>query len=168
MHNTDEDVATLAELAREQSLRIAVAESLTSGAVASTVGAGAGASVWFAGAVVAYQQDVKERVLNVPAGTDPCSAECAEQLATGVRELLVADVAVATTGVGGPEPDDGHPAGTVFLGWATAAASGSRFFTVDGDPAHVLVRTTAEAVRLLVELVSADGHVRERGGPQSS
>ena len=152
METTDEDVKALASIASESSLRIAVAESLTSGTVASAVGAGNDASAWFAGAVIAYQMDVKEHVLGVSAGTDPCSASCAEQMATGVRTLLNADVAIATTGVGGPESEGEHPPGTVYLGWATASGSGSQFLRVPGEPSHVLDRTTSEAVRLLVEI----------------
>jgi len=155
MENPDDDVNALAAIASESSLRIAVAESLTSGTVASAVGAGDDASAWFAGAVVAYQQYVKEHVLGVSAGTDPCSASCAEQLAKGVRSLLDADVAVATTGVGGPEAEGEHPPGTVYLGWATAGGSGSQFLRVHGEPSDVLDKTTSEAVRLLVEIARA-------------
>src|SRR5690349_20430325 len=119
-----EELAQLSRTARAEGLRIAVAESLTSGQVAHTVGAGEHAAEWFAGGIVAYLVDVKERVLGVPPGTDPCSATCAEQLAIGARELFDADVSVSTTGVGGPDPEDGHAPGTVFLGWATPTEFG--------------------------------------------
>jgi len=83
-----ESVDRVAGPAFERGLRIATAESLTCGVLAITLGKGADASDWFAGAVVAYRTDVKERVLGLRPGIDPCSAECAEQLAFGVRELL--------------------------------------------------------------------------------
>ncbi|PRB64000.1 CinA family protein [Microbacterium sp. MYb45] len=142
-------IERLSDLARERGLRVAVAESLTSGRLANTVGSGADASEWFAGGVVAYLTDVKERVLGLVPGTDPCSAACAEHLAIGARDLLDADVCVSTTGVGGPDPDGGHPPGTVYLGWATPDAVGHRRLALTGDPEEVLATTVEAAVRLL-------------------
>lgn len=143
------DLTTLSALARARGIRICVAESLTSGQLANTVGAGESASEWFAGGIVAYFTEVKERVLGLGPGTDPCSAECAEQLARGARELFDADLCVSTTGVGGPEPQDGHPPGTVYLGWATATDAGHRRLDLDGDPPEVLEGSVAAALRLL-------------------
>ncbi|MFY9714689.1 MAG: CinA family protein [Microbacterium sp.] len=139
----------LSELAAARRLRVCVAESLTSGQLASAVGAGADASDWFAGGIVAYLTDAKERVLGLAPGTDPCSAACAEQLAAGARRLFDADICVSTTGVGGPGSENGHPAGTVFLGWATPDAVGHRRLSLPGDPPSVLDATVAAATRLL-------------------
>ncbi|WP_307861119.1 CinA family protein [Microbacterium sp. SD291] len=139
----------MSEIARERHLRVCVAESLTSGRLANTVGAGEGASEWFAGGIVAYLTDVKERLLGLPPGTDPCSGACAEQLAAGALRLFDADICVSTTGVGGPGPEGGHPAGTVYVGWATASARGHRALSLVGDPQQVLDDATAAAVRLL-------------------
>ena len=82
----------LSEVAAERGLRICVVESLTSGRLASTIGAGDDAGDWFAGGIVAYLTDVKESLLGLTPGTDPCSAECAEQLAESARRLFDADV----------------------------------------------------------------------------
>lgn len=144
-----EDIDRLSDLASARRLRICVAESLTSGQFASAVGAGADASIWFAGGIVAYLTDVKERVLGLTPGTDPCSAACAEQLAAGARRLFDADICVSTTGVGGPGPEGGHPAGTVYLGWATPTAVGHRRLSLPGDPQSVLDASVAAATRLL-------------------
>lgn len=148
-----EQTEQLADAARAREVRIAVAESLTCGTLASTIGAGTDAENWFAGGVVAYQMEVKEDVLGVEPGIDPCSAACAEQLARGVKRLLGVDVAVSTTGVGGPDPQDGHPPGTVFIGWATASESGHRRLTLSGSPEDVLSQTVDASIALLVELV---------------
>lgn len=150
-HDTDthSHIVRLSELSSERELRIGVAESLTSGMLADTIGAGEGASGWFAGGIVAYFTDVKERVLGLTPGTDPCSAACAEQLAAGARTLFDVDLAVSTTGVGGPEPQGGHPAGTVYLGWATADDVGHRRLALVGDPEEVLAATVDAAVSLL-------------------
>ncbi|WP_313366293.1 nicotinamide-nucleotide amidohydrolase family protein [Microbacterium sp.] len=143
------DVSGLADLARSRHLRVAVAESLTSGALASAVGGGEGASTWFGGGIVAYLPEVKERVLGFPADRDPTSAECAEQLARAARELFDADVCVSTTGVGGPDAEDGHPAGEVYIGWATRDEVGNRRLELDGAPEDVLDATIEAAVQLL-------------------
>lgn len=142
----------LAAAAKDRGIRVAVAESLTCGMLASTIGASSGAEEWFAGGVVAYQTEVKEAVLGLKPGTDPCSAECAEQLARGLRELFGVDITVATTGVGGPDPQDGHEAGTVYLGWASADGIGHRLFQFSGSPEDVLAQTVDEAIGLLGEL----------------
>ena len=149
-------IQRLSELARERDLTVAVAESLTSGILASEVGKGESAGDWFAGGVVAYRMPVKTHVLGVPEGVDPCSAECATALATGVRALLQAGIAVATTGIGGPDAEDGHAPGTVYLGWATADEAGATPLQLDGEPEEVLSATVDHALQLLVRLAEGD------------
>lgn len=102
---------------------IAVAESLTGGQVVSTLVDVPGASASVRGGVVAYATDVKRDVLGVDAAllaaegaVDP---DVARQMAESVRRVLNADVGVATTGVAGPDPQDGKPVGTVFVAVAT-------------------------------------------------
>jgi nicotinamide-nucleotide amidase len=151
MTMADDTISRLAELARDRGLRIAVAESLTSGALASRIGAGERASEWFAGSIVAYQMQSKGDVLDVPQDIDPCSAECAELLASGALRLFGADIAVATTGVGGPDPQDGHDPGTVYLGWAVSDAVGHLEQDFSGEPKEVLDQTVDAAVSLLLD-----------------
>lgn len=161
----------LSEIARERGLKVCVAESLTSGRLANTVGAGADAADWFSGGVVAYRAETKERVLGIVPGTDPCSAACAEQLAVGALELFDADICVSTTGVGGPGPEGGHPPGTVYLGWATQLATGHRALAFPGAPAAVLDAATDAAVRLLLfhlEALRLPGPRRNKGQPGTS
>lgn len=150
------DIEELAREALDRDLSIAVAESLTCGHVANTVGAATRASDWFAGGVVAYTVATKERVLGLEPGTDPCSPQCATQLAVGVRELLDADIAVSTTGVGGPEPEGPHAVGTVYLGWATAGASGDHLLRLEGSPVEIIDETTRYAIRLLARLARGE------------
>ena len=98
---------------------LAVAESLTGGLVAAELAAVPGASKAFRGSVTAYATDLKRDVLGVDAAlldrrgaVDP---QVAAQMAAGVRKVLGADWGIATTGVAGPEPQDGQPVGTVFV-----------------------------------------------------
>jgi nicotinamide-nucleotide amidase len=147
----------VARVAREKGLTIAVAESLTSGDIACHLGAAPEASSWFAGGVVAYASEVKFKVLDVEPGP-VVSARCAAQMARGVARLLGADLAVAVTGVGGPGPDEGRPAGTVFV----AVSSGSTEEKViqhrfDGDPGQVVRLATVAALQALMTAVE-DSH----------
>ena len=143
----------IAQAAKDRDLHVGVAESLTCGMLSSTIGAGSDAEAWFAGGVVAYRTEVKESVLGMTPGIDTCSAQCGEEIAQGSMRVLVVDIAVSTTGVGGPDPQDGHPAGTVYLGWATADDTGHRFHEFSGEPEEVLEQTVDAALALLEELV---------------
>ncbi|WP_127473025.1 CinA family protein [Microbacterium sulfonylureivorans] len=147
-----DDVERLARLCRARDVSVAVAESLTSGLLASAVGSGPEAGDWFCGGVVAYRTEVKVSLLGVARGVDPCSEACARQLARGARALLHADISVATTGVGGPDPEGGHEPGTVYLGWATADDDGALFLNLTGPPERVLARAVDESLVLLGDL----------------
>ncbi|MER5298873.1 CinA family protein [Streptomyces lasiicapitis] len=98
---------------------LAVAESLTGGLVAAEVTAVPGASQVFRGSVTAYATELKQQVLGVDgallAARGAVDADVALQMAAGVRGLLGADWGLATTGVAGPDPQDGKPVGTVFV-----------------------------------------------------
>lgn len=150
MTETEERIADLASRA---DARVAVAESLTGGALSSALAKATNAQKWLAGGVVAYQMATKQRVLGVAAGVDPCSAACATQLAVGVRSLLPADIAVAVTGVGGPDPEDGHPAGEVFI--AVSSAEGERWWhqSFSGSPADIVEQTVRAALERLLSVL---------------
>src|SRR5215210_2960067 len=110
-------VDEIADLAQRHGLRIGAAESLTGGAVSSALGMGSGASEWYAGTVVAYSPKVKFDVLQVTPGP-LVSEQCALEMAQGAADVLGADATVSTTGAGGPGSEEGHPAGTVYVGVA--------------------------------------------------
>jgi nicotinamide-nucleotide amidase len=95
-------------------LTLAVAESLTGGLVASRLVNVAGASEWFRGGVVSYAPEVKFSLLGVPEGP-VVSSGAAAAMATGVRDLLGADVGIGVTGVAGPDGLEGEPPGTVYM-----------------------------------------------------
>lgn len=98
---------------------LAVAESLTGGLVAAEVTAVPGASRVFRGSVTAYATELKHEVLGVDgtllAERGAVDAEVALQMAAGVRKVMGADWGIATTGVAGPDPQDGQAVGTVFV-----------------------------------------------------
>jgi nicotinamide-nucleotide amidase len=150
---TDVDrVKEISRLAEERGVTIVTSESLTSGTVAKTLGAGPNASDWFRGGIVAYQEPVKFDVLGVSEGP-VVTPECAEQMARGARALLGADVAVSATGVGGPDPSEGKPAGTVFVAVATPDDVTVRELSLDGGPDAVLDGTVSTCLMLLEEIL---------------
>jgi nicotinamide-nucleotide amidase len=120
---------------------LAVAESLTGGLVAATLVDVPGASRVLRGGIVAYATDLKTALL----GVDPAllavhgavHPEVAAQMARGVRERLGADVGLATTGVAGPDPQDGRTAGTVFVAVSTSDGEQVRQLAIEGGRAEV-------------------------------
>ncbi|WP_349898303.1 CinA family protein [Parafrigoribacterium soli] len=126
----------------DRGLTVAVAESLTGGLLVAELIRTPGASATVLGAVVAYNTELKHSVLGVDAALlaqhGPVHPEVAMQMADGVRAALAvdgrqADIGVATTGVAGPGPQDGHRPGTAFIGIATAEGTHSVGVTLTGD-----------------------------------
>jgi nicotinamide-nucleotide amidase len=161
------DVAAevVAEL-QKRHLTLAVAESLTGGLLAAAVVAVPGASTIFVGGVVAYNTALKHSVLQVDAALlerhGPVHADVAAQMARGVRHALAIDgvdidVAIATTGVAGPGPQDGHPAGTVHVAVALGADVHSLRLSLQGDRAAIRSAVVRESLVLLHKLLRADG-----------
>lgn len=127
---------------------VAVAESLTGGAIAQRLAKASDAGEWFAGGVVAYRNATKHRVLGVPDGP-VITPECARAMAIGVLGITDADVVVAVTGVGGPGPEEGSPAGTVYLCTASRTAVHDFAHAFDGEPEQVVALTVEHALRHL-------------------
>jgi nicotinamide-nucleotide amidase len=128
--------SVVVDLLQERGLTLALAESLSGGLASTRVSAVPGAGDVLRGALVAYASDVKFALLDVPEGPVVCAtAACA--MAAGVRKLLGADVGLATTGVAGPDEQDGQPVGTVFLGLALADNVEAREVHLPGDPDRV-------------------------------
>ncbi|WP_082517857.1 nicotinamide-nucleotide amidohydrolase family protein [Curtobacterium sp. Leaf183] len=145
---------------------LAVAESLTGGLVVATLVGVPGASAVVRGGVVAYATPVKASVLGVSASllaangaVDP---EVARQMAAGVRTALAVDGepatwGISTTGVAGPDPQDGKPVGTVFVGIASADGAQAFALHLDGARDAIRQRTVSELlVRLFATLQSGE------------
>ncbi len=157
-----EDAALAAELLdvlAAQHRTLAVAESLTGGLVAATLVDVPGASRVLRGGVVAYATDVKHLVLDVDADLladhGAVHPEVARQMARGVRQRLGADIGLATTGVAGPDHQDGHAPGTVFVAVCTAEDERVRALAVDGGRTEV--RAVSRDAALALALAAARG-----------
>jgi nicotinamide-nucleotide amidase len=137
--------------AQHRRMTVAVAESLTGGALSAALAKAGDAGEWFAGGVVAYRNATKYRVLGVPEGP-VITAEAARAMALGVLELTGADLALAVTGVGGPGEEEGRPEGTVFICAASRSDVRDAAHTFGGDPGDVVAHTIEHALRLLAEM----------------
>jgi nicotinamide-nucleotide amidase len=149
----DEDVAyRVAELLKGRT--IATAESCTAGRIAEVLACVEQASEFLRGGVVAYHEGVKRDVLKVTADS-VLSTAAAEQMATGVAQLLDAHVAVSTTGVAGDEEEDGTPPGTVYIAVSVDGAVTSKVHQFDGSPEQVCDQARHQALLDLTDSLSS-------------
>ena len=144
---------------REQSLTLATAESCTGGMVAQRLTSVPGSSRAFLGGVVAYADEVKRMELGVPGRVleqdGAVSAETAVAMAAGARERLGADVAVAVTGIAGPDGGTAEkPVGLVYLHAAGPSGSRSADFVFPGDREGIRRRAAVTALHLLRRLLT--------------
>ena len=158
---TDVGAAVVKRLT-SRGLTIAVAESLTGGLLVAELIRTPGASAVVNGGVVAYNTALKHSVLGVDAellaergAVDP---EVAEQMASGVRSALAvegraADIGISTTGVAGPEPQDGKPVGTVYLGFATETEVVSVALRLSGSRDGIRKAVVSESLEQLTRLL---------------
>lgn len=139
----------IGDLLDQHGLTVAVAESLTGGDLSSRLARMGGASDWFRGGLVAYASAVKHDVLGVRPG--PVVSEHAVlDMADGVARLLSADLTVAVTGVGGPDPQEGLAPGTVWIGARLGEHHAAELHHFPGDPDEVCAATCDAALDLLV------------------
>lgn len=153
---------------------LAVAESLTGGLVAAEITSVPGASKVFRGSVTAYATELKHALLGVDAdllaargAVDP---QVAAEMAAGVRKALGTDWGVATTGVAGPEPQDGQPVGTVYVavqgpsGTVLGSAPGGKVeaLRLNGDRAEIRMESVRSVLALLLKELAGEHTGNER------
>lgn len=156
------EAGRLLEQLADRGWSLGSAESLTGGLLAATIVSVPGASDVFAGSVVAYDPAVKVSCLHVDPGlierVGTVDEDVAVAMATGARRVLGVDLALATTGVAGPGPSEGHPAGTVWLACATPTGVCTRLLALSGERAAVRTGAVSAALALGREVtLSADG-----------
>jgi nicotinamide-nucleotide amidase len=142
-------------------LKLAVAESLTGGLLASAIVDVPGASKVFLGGVVAYDSNLKQSLLHVSSSLlqsrGAVDAEVAVAMARGVRvlgaeaaHLSIGEViGVATTGVAGPESQDGKPAGLVYLAISGLGDLEAIELRLEGDRQQIREATVSAALEEL-------------------
>ena len=149
------DAAALVAELRARGLTLAIAESLSGGLLVAEFVAVPGVSTVLNGGVVAYNTALKHSVLGVDAGLleehGAVHPLVAEQMADRVRSALAvdgrpSDVGLSTTGVAGPDWQDGQPPGTVFLGIAVGSAVRSVRLQLSGDRGAIRRATVSESL----------------------
>lgn len=156
-------------LAVDRGVTLGTAESLTAGLVCATLGGVPGVSAVLRGGLVTYTWETKQSLLGVDLevlrAVGAVSEQVAAQMVAGARRALLADLAVSTTGVAGPGPSEGVPAGTVYVAVQDArGAAQVRRLELEGNRQQVREAATATALELLLtrlrEWERAPDHVR--------
>ena len=147
--------AELADAVRPAGLTVAVAESSTGGMVGSLITDRAGSSAYFVGGVIAYSNEMKEEQLGVAPDLirrlGAVSREVAEAMAEGARTRFGTSLAVAVTGIAGPDADGTtKPVGLHFIAVASPARTSSREFKFSGDRLSNRRQAATEALRMLI------------------
>jgi nicotinamide-nucleotide amidase len=132
---------------------LATAESLTGGLIAATIVEIPGVSAVYRGGLVVYATDLKHRLAGVEQELlderGPVDPDVALALAAGARERCGADWGVATTGVAGPEPQDGKPVGLVYVAVAGPSGATMRELKLGGSRAEIRSESVTSVLRLL-------------------
>ncbi|MFE0653081.1 CinA family protein [Streptomyces sp. NPDC059534] len=164
------EAARVLALLAERDHTLAAAESLTGGLVAAELTGVPGASKSFMGSVTAYATPLKHELLGVDrallAERGAVDPEVALQMAAGVRDRLGADWGISTTGVAGPDPQDGQAVGTVYVAVAGPAATGARAGKVvslrlNGDRADIRKESVRSVLELLLEELSGNARAQD-------
>lgn len=157
VYPTAEDI--VAQL-KQHGLTISTAESLTAGMLSSTIADVAGASQVLHGGLVAYNNNIKHRLLGVSADTlaarGAVDAETAKQMASGARARFQSDLAISTTGVAGPEPSEGKAVGIVFIALATPSKTQAKLLRFDGNREQIRRSTVAASLKFVEEWLTQD------------
>ncbi len=135
---------------------LVTAESLTGGGIGAALTAIPGSSEIYKGGIISYTNAVKETVLKVPGDIleryGAVSQWTAGYMASGVRDLLKADVAVSVTGLAGPGADEyGNPVGTVFIGYQDQKQSAVHHFVFSGSREEVRSQTIEAALKIVLQ-----------------
>ncbi|WP_194814417.1 CinA family protein [Nocardia sp. XZ_19_385] len=136
---------------------IATAESLTAGLLSATIAGIPGASAVLRGGLIVYATELKHRLAgvseNLLTSQGAVAASTAEQLAVGARTRCDATWGCGLTGVAGPDSQDGHSVGTVFLGVSSPWHTEVIRLQLSGDRWTIRLAATHIAVRELLRCV---------------
>lgn len=142
----------------ERGLSVSVAESLTGGLLCAALTESPGASAVIRGGVVAYATDLKSSMLGVSpellASRGAVDPDVALEMAAGVAHQLGSDIGLSTTGVAGPEPQDGKAVGTVFIACVWGTKRVVEELSLAGTRNEIRSLTVHAALRLLSSVIS--------------
>ena len=141
------------DMLRTKRLTLGLAESVTGGLVAARLTEVPGASDVLRGSVVSYASEVKHQVLDVPEGP-VVSEQAALAMARGAAKVLGSDVAMALTGVAGPDEQDGMPVGTLCVAITWPDGELARTFRLPGQRQQMRQFSVINSLDLLRKTIS--------------
>lgn len=156
LQNLQPNLQLLGEKLCARKLLCATAESCTGGLAGAALTSISGASQWFAGGIIAYDNSVKMALLRVPAACidvhGAVSREVVCHMAQGVCKALHVPVALAVSGVAGPEGGSPEkPVGTVWLGYHLHGQNYSQCLHLEGNRESIRQQAVAMMIRGLLE-----------------
>ena len=157
-YDTDTLAEVIGRLLTERGKTLAVAESCTGGYIAHLITSVPGSSNYFNGSVTAYSNAIKQSVLQVQDSTltanGAVSKAVATEMAVGVRKVLNADFAVATTGIAGPDGGTADkPVGTIWIAVANAEKVIAKKFLFGDNRERNIIRSSQTALQMLRRLI---------------
>ncbi len=176
--SVEENVRTLvkavAESLARESLKLVTAESCTGGWLAQVVTSLPGSSAWFEAGFVSYSNESKQSMLNVPAaffapeGPGAVSEQTVLAMCAGALANSRADVAVATSGIAGPDGGtEDKPVGTVWLAWARrGGVHRALLLQLEDDRYGIRLATVEQALKGIVSLVENTQLPRKRAAKE--
>jgi len=149
---------SLHDLCVSKGISVAVAESCTAGLIASKLTLQSGSSVFFKGGIIAYQNEIKIKILGVDEQAilqyTEVSTEVVRQMAEGVRKSFLADYSIATSGYAGPSGGtNNNPIGTVFIAISSASGVDVEGFVFSGDRQSIVNQASEKSLSLLYDAI---------------
>jgi len=148
----------LCKICMEQGVSIAVAESCTSGTIASKITSISGSSSYFKGGIIAYQNEIKTKLLGVSEAlidnNTEVSAEVVSQMAKSVKKSFFVDYSVATSGYAGPIGGTlNNPIGTVFIAISNLINTEVNRFVFKGSRESIVNQASEKSLELLCRTI---------------
>ena len=148
----------LHDLCVERNVFVATAESCTAGLIASKLTLKSGSSTFFKGGIIAYQNDIKIKILGVDEQAilqyTEVSTEVVRQMAEGVRKSFSADYSIATSGYAGPSGGtNNNSIGTVFIAISSVSGVDVERFIFSGDRQSIVNQASEKSLSLLYDAI---------------
>lgn len=142
-------------------LTLSIAESCTGGAIAASLTQNAGASAYFIGGMVSYDNRIKSAFLDVPEAVleskGAVSEETVQFMAVGIRKKFSTDVSVAVSGVAGPSGgSDEKPVGLVWIAVDGQKGIKAKSFRFAKDRERNIEMTRLSALKMLLDYINSD------------
>ena len=151
----------VAKILRNNSKSISIAESITGGLISSRITSIPGVSEFYKGGVVAYSNEIKSSVLNIPneliESNGVVSSKIAELMALNVKKIYKTDYSIATTGNAGPTTGDLiSKVGDVYIAIATPEGIFVKFFKMGNHRERIIKKTTNKVFEILLKVLKAN------------